>query len=153
MSTIKEIIQKLAKGGGESNSMVCLVKKVDGLSCDVEPINGDADILDVRLVADEKEDVFVLLPKIGSMVIVTFLTETAAFVSMISEVSEVKYKIGTSFYSVTESGFLIKRGNDNVKDVIKLIIEAVQQILVVQGNNPNYEKLTQALTKLNNIMQ
>jgi len=153
LSTIKQLIQQLAESGDKLTSLVCRVKSVDGYTCDVEPINGDADILAVRLVADEKDDFFVLVPKVDSLVIVSFLNETAAYVSMFSEVSEIKYKIGTAQYSVKESGFMMKKGADTIKDVIRLIIEGVQQILVVQGNNPDYAKLTQALTKLNNIMQ
>jgi hypothetical protein len=153
LSTLKELIQQLAHNGDEKYSIVGKVKSVDGLVCDVEPINGDADILDVRLVADETEKLFVLIPKVDSIVVVSFITKEVAFISMVSEVSEVKYKIGTSFYSVTSDGHLIQRGDDTLKQVIQLVIEAVQQIVVLQGNNPDQVKLTQALNKLNNLLR
>jgi phage baseplate assembly protein V len=49
--------------------------------------------------------------------------------------------------------FTISAGDDSVKDALTLIIEAVQQIVVIQGNNPDYDKLSQALTKVNNIFK
>jgi hypothetical protein len=151
--TIKEIVTQLASDGGEYYGKVCLVKSVDGLVCDCEPVDGDADILDVRLIADDSEEFFVLVPAVGSIVIVEFLTKEASYVSMVSKVSEVKYKIGTAYYSTTEAGFLIQKGNDTMKQALVLIIEAVQQIVVMYGNNPDYLKLTQAMTKINNLLR
>ena len=49
--------------------------------------------------------------------------------------------------------FLSHTLNDTMKEVMTLIIEAVQQIVVLQGNNPNYVKLTQALVKVNNLLR
>ncbi len=40
---------------------------------------------------------------------------------------------------------------DSLKDILTLILKAVQPILVLYGNNPDYAKLTQALTKINNL--
>ncbi|MGQ0737668.1 MAG: hypothetical protein ACT4OJ_01285 [Bacteroidota bacterium] len=153
MLTIKEIVTHLSNEGGEYYGKVCRVKSVNGLVCDCEPVDGDADILDVRLIADESEEFFVLVPAVDSIVVVEFLTKEAAYVSMVSKVSEVKFKIGTAYYSATDVGFLIKKGDDTLKQVMTLIIEAVQQIVVMYGNNPNYAKLTEALAKVNNLLR
>lgn len=151
MLTIKEIVQLLAHNGDESYGHVCTVKSVDGLVCDVEPINGDAPILDVRLVADETENKFILVPKVGSIVIVQFLTKEAAYVSMVSQISQVLWKIGESYLSCTEDGFVMKKGDDDMKEVLNLIIEAVEFIIVMQGRNPDRLKLANAKEKVNNI--
>lgn len=151
MLTIKEIVQLLAHNGDESYGHVCTVKRVDGLVCDVEPINGDAPILDVRLVADESENKFVLVPKVGSIVVVQFITKEAAYLSMVSEVSQVLWKIGDSYLSCTDQGFVVKKGDDDLKDVLSLIIEAVETIIVMQGRNPDRVKLATAKEKVNNI--
>lgn len=153
MLTIREIITQLANDGGEYYSKVCRVKSINGLVCDCTPVDGDADILDVRLIADENEEFFVLVPAVDSVVLVSFITKEAAYVSMVSKISEIKYKIGDAYYSVTQDGFLFQKGNDTMKQAMTLIIEAVQQIVVMYGNNPNYAKLTQALTKVNNILR
>lgn len=156
MLTIKEIVQQLSNDGEwfeNDRVKVCKVVSVDGFSCVVDPIDGDTRIEDVRLIADETDEFFVLIPKVESIVVVSFLTQNSAYVSMVSEVIEVKYKIGTALYSMTEAGFLLQKGNDTLKQAIILVIEAVQQIVVMQGNNPNYAKLTQALNKINNLLR
>jgi len=150
---IKELIQQLADTGEEMYSKVCTVKSVDGLTCVCEPIDGDAEILDVRLVADEDEQLFVLVPKVDSVVVVSFLTKEAGFVSMVSKIDEVKFKIGQTFYSANSDGFLIKKGNDTLKQIVQMVIESIQQIVVLYGNNPDYSKLAQALIKLNNLLR
>lgn len=158
MLTIKELIKQLAGTGGQKSTSqgyikICFVISVDGLSCDCRPVNGDADIDDVRLVANEKEEFFVLIPKAGSIVIVESTTQGVSYVSMVSEISEVKYKIGDSFYSVTQAGHLVQKGDDTLKQVLTMIVEAVQQIVVMYGNNPDYVKLTEAMTKINNLLR
>jgi hypothetical protein len=151
--TIKEIIQQLADNGDEIYGRVCTVKSVNGLICDCSPVNGDADILDVRLVADESEERFVLIPAVDSYVCVEFFTREAAYISMVSKVSEVMYKIGEAYYSVTSEGFLLQKGTDTLKQILQNIVEAVQQIVVVEGNNPDYVKLQTALTSINNLLR
>lgn len=60
---------------------------------------------------------------------------------------------------VKESSFLqdgkftITVNDNSLKDALTLIIQAVQQIVVMQGNNPDYAKLSEALTKVNNIFK
>lgn len=153
MLTIKEIVKQLASDGGEYYGKVCKVKSVNGLVCDCEPVDGDADILDVRLIADESDEFFVLVPAVDSIVVVEFITKEAAYISMVSKISEIKFKIGETYYSATDEGFLIKKNADTLKQILTLIIEAVQVVLVLQGNNPDYVKLTQALTKVNNLLR
>jgi phage baseplate assembly protein gpV len=47
------------------------------------------------------------------------------------------------------------QGQDGIKlsDIISNIIAAVQQITVIYGNNPDYSKLTQAQTYLQNLLE
>jgi hypothetical protein len=47
-----------------------------------------ADIMDVRLIADNKTGLF-MVPKKGSIVIVSFISNEAAYVSMFSEVDKI----------------------------------------------------------------
>jgi phage baseplate assembly protein gpV len=46
----------------------------------------------------------------------------------------------------------IKKGDDTLKQALTLINEAVTQIVVLYGNNPNYTKLLQAQQIINNIL-
>lgn len=114
-----------------------------------------AEIEDARLKSVVKAgNKFLLIPKIGSVVQVAKIENSDEYlVIAVDEITEVIYVIDGVQFSFDENGFVIKKGTDTVKDVLKLIVEAVEQITVLQGNNPNYVKLTNALTKINNIFQ
>lgn len=51
------------------------------------------------------------------------------------------------------AGLLLKKGSDTLKQALTLIVEAVQQVVVLYGNNPDYAKLAQALVKINNLLK
>lgn len=63
--------------------------------CVVRPTDGGPDILDVSLEADYTEDAntdpkgFFLVPKVGSIVIVSFLDKTEAYISAWTEIDNV----------------------------------------------------------------
>jgi hypothetical protein len=159
--TIQDAIKLLA-GNGDRRSLsvgasgagiVCKIKEVDGLNCVCEPVDGSADIMDVRLVADDAEDGFVLVPAVDSYVVVEMINATAGYLGMVSKVTEVYWKSGTAEHSMTSSGHLIKKDDDTLKEVLTLIVESVQQVVVMYGNNPDYVKLAEALLKINNILR
>ncbi|MBS1641541.1 MAG: hypothetical protein JSR11_03600 [Bacteroidetes bacterium] len=152
--TIQEALRQLLNIDNlELHGIICKVTNVDGLTCECEPINGNAPIADVRLIADETESKYVLVPKVESIVVIQLINDNAGYVSMVSEVSEVLYKINDVYYSANSDGFLLKKGEDTLKQIITLIIQSVQQIVVLYGNNPDYEKLLQALNKTNNLLR
>jgi len=98
---IREAIIKIVEDGQnfEIYSKVCKVVSVDKdlNTCDVEPLDGDAELLDVRLTATEENQTgFLVYPDIDSSVIVTFLDKDTAFVSMCTEVEEVVFNGGTN---------------------------------------------------------
>lgn len=70
--------------------VVCKVTEVDtiGLTCTCAPLNGNAVFLEVNLNANYQKG-FVLVPKSNSIVIVQMVSETRAYVSMVSEVDEI----------------------------------------------------------------
>ena len=98
---IRESIIKIVEDGQNSEvySKVCKVISIDkDLNiCDVEPLDGDAGLLDVKLTATEGNQTgFIVYPEIDSSVIVTFLDKDTAFVSMCTEVEEVVFNGGTN---------------------------------------------------------
>jgi hypothetical protein len=74
-------------------------------------------------------------------------------VIMVSEVSEIKYKIGTVQVNVNDTGFLLQKGTDTLNQILTLIIEAIEPIIVLEGRNPDRVKLAQAKTKKNNLLR
>jgi hypothetical protein len=137
----------------DSGGKICTVLEVNGNTAVCRPVNGDADILDVRLTAHEADAIWTLTPKEGSVVIVEWLSPDAAYISQVSEVSDVSCKIGEVEYHLNADGMLLKKGDDNLLEALELIIESVEVILVLQGNNPDYQKLQAAKTKLKNILK
>lgn len=151
MSEISEAIRTIV-GDMRTFGIPCKVTAVNGMTCDVEPVNGDAPINRVRLVADEKNDRFVMIPKVGSVVMVHQVADAAGYVSMVSEVDKVTYKRGDTVFEVDER-FALEKGADSLKDILKKIIEAMQVIVVIQGKGPDLAKLLQAMNSTNNLFK
>ncbi|MCG8399699.1 hypothetical protein LWS67_24740, partial [Bacillus atrophaeus] len=61
--------------------------------------------------------------------------------------------IDNTLLKVNAEGISISKGEDSLIDVLTLIIDAVSEIMVLYGKNPNYLKLTEAKMKLNNILK
>lgn len=83
---IKELIQELAGDpAAEYYGKPCEVLEVDetARTCDVQPYDGTAIIYGVRLQAIEgSEKGLVIVPKIGSGVLVVFISKSRAFVAL-----------------------------------------------------------------------
>lgn len=95
--TLKEAIQILANTGAEIYSKICVVDSVNetARTVDCSPIDEGAPILSVNLQANQEgEEGLVIIPKQGSYVIVTFLGQSTAFVSLTDEVEKVLVRIG-----------------------------------------------------------
>jgi hypothetical protein len=102
-------------------SMAATVKSVDttAMTCDVEPINGDADFLDVRLNADYTKG-FTLIPKEGSVVILSQLSDATAYVTMVSEVDNI-YLAGDANGGLVKVTDLVSKLN-NLENKVNTII-------------------------------
>jgi hypothetical protein len=112
-------------------------------------------IEDVRLKAVVKDgNQFILIPKVGSNVLVGKIENSDEYIIIsVDEITEVNLIIGTVKYKVDETGFLFQKDTDTLKDALTLIVDAVKQIFVVEGNNVDYPKLAQAQVKINNILK
>jgi len=95
MSEIKELIEKLAQNVLPPNAKVATIMSVDADKgeCDVS-IPGEADVFGVNLRATEGKEGIVIIPKIGSQVLIEFISNEDAYVAMFSEVDYVSYAKG-----------------------------------------------------------
>lgn len=151
---IKSELKKFAERFGPSTIMPATVLAVaEDDTLKIEFSDG-LQIEDVRLKAVVKAgNKMLLLPKINTEVLVGRIENSNELcVLSVNEVDKVIVIVDNTHYEISADGFLIKRGNDTLKQVVQLIIEAVQQVVVVYGNNPDYVKLETALNKLNNIL-
>jgi len=100
--------------------MVGTVKSIDGAFATIEPLDESADLLDVRVVADDSAT-FKVSPKVGSVVICTFLDNDNAFISQISEADK----------------YLIANTSESLKDLLTDLVDAVRNITVTTPSGPS----------------
>lgn len=94
---LRDALKTLTKPNNDGYSKVCTVDSVDlvNRTCYCIPINEDADITEVRLMANI-DNGFLLIPEVDSVVVVSFLSDSSAYVALVSKVSEVQLN-GTNF--------------------------------------------------------
>lgn len=151
--TLKEAIKR-ASGAKVNFPLLCEVNTVnnDG-TIDCTPLD-EPEFFGVRINAEISPAKGVIItPKEGSKVFIIPINQETGIVVLSSEVTGWLLKIGTATIEQNDEGLLIQKDSDTLKEVIQLIIEAVQKIVVIQGQNPDYAKLTQALTKAQNILR
>lgn len=87
---IAEAIKELAKTDDELYSIVCEVSSVDTslITCVCTPLNGNAEILGVRLMAQSTTGILII-PTVGSRVVVTMLNKFTGYLAMFSEVESI----------------------------------------------------------------
>jgi hypothetical protein len=130
MNEIGKYIQKLADSGDEIYAQVCRVLSVDRgeRTCEVAPLNGSAGIPGVRLQADLNSNTGVLVvPVVGSNVLVNFLNKNAGFVALCSEVEDVQLR-------GNELGGLIKV--EDLVDRLNSIEKAFNQHVHIASGSP-----------------
>lgn len=148
---IQQILQEILLDGHEMYSKVCTVNSVSGMSCNCSPIDGDADINDVRITADfDNANKFVLVPKVGSLVIVSFLNKDIGFVSMVNEVSEVLYQNGNTVFRIDDK-FLLASGTENLLTIMQDLIQAMIDERHMTNTGPTISLTPDSVTRYEDI--
>ncbi len=160
MNEIKEAIKKLAQTGEEVYSLVATVTAVDDAerTCDVTPVNGDADIFAVRLQAALSGDSgVVLIPVVGSEVVVSFLSKEAAFVTAYGEVKAIQIDIGEKGLMVDENGLRISSASTDFKTEIDALLDEMKALVTTlktfQVLTPSGPSTAATGTSLTNLVQ
>jgi hypothetical protein len=148
---IKALLLELLNGEMIS-PLLCKVDEVNGMTCNVTPVNGEATVLDVRLIANADADkYFALVPKVGSHVVVMFLTKAVAFIAMVDEVDKVVCKIGDVVFDIDATGFLLKKQNEDLKTLLGDMITAITTSVFITPSGNTTGMLPGSITALNNI--
>lgn len=134
-------------------SLLCKVTTVDkdNITCDVKPVNGAADLLDVRLRADDgNKDGQIIYPKIGSLVLIAPVDNDRAtyFVAMFSEVDEVCCIIDNTRLIAGKNGVTIARDKDGLKEALTDLTNEILKIYAPM-NKPAIVKIQ---TRIKNIL-
>lgn len=90
VDSIRTALKKLNETNEEIYSIVCTVDSVDttNKTCDCTPKDGSADLLGVRLMAQNQTG-FLIIPKVNSIVVVTMINRNTGYVALFSELSEI----------------------------------------------------------------
>tara|TARA_R100000951_G_scaffold58652_2_gene49306 strand:+ start:1338 stop:1850 length:513 start_codon:yes stop_codon:yes gene_type:complete len=107
---IGDMIAKLADKNEEVYSIICKVSEVSGEVAELAPLNGDASLFDVKLIAGTSATPLLVTPVVGSTVIATFLSKDTAFVSLYSEIESVQL-MGDQFGGLIKIEELVKKIN------------------------------------------
>lgn len=120
-NVILDSIRQIAKTDDELYSIVCKAKNIDvvELKCDCEPLDGSADLLEVRLMAEQNTG-FLIIPKNNSIVIVTMLNKFTGYVSMFSEVDEIQLN-GDNYDGLVRISDLVTKLN-NLENKVNTLI-------------------------------
>lgn len=112
LDKIRDSIKELAKTDDEVYSVVCNVDSVDTAenTCKCTPIDGSADLLGVRLMAQNQTG-FLIIPKINSVVVVTFINQFTGYIAMFSEVDSISLN-GDNYDGLVKVGKLTDALND-----------------------------------------
>jgi hypothetical protein len=166
---LRDLMRELAKSGEEIYSVVGKVKSIDDTkrTCVVEPINGDADLLDIRVQAEQQISTGIYIkPKVNSDVLVTFLSKNTGYVALCSEVDSIEIKIGTQTIKIDGtngmdiSGFLkVASATSDLKSAIGELIDAIGSLVLVTpagAGSVNSSSVTQLMLikgKFNTFLQ
>lgn len=118
---LRDALRSLVKPNNDGFAKVCTVDSVDltTLTCYCVPLNDDADIINVRLMANI-DNGFLLIPEVDSIVVVSFLSDSSAYVSLVSKVSEVHLN-GKNFDGLVKVNDLVEKLN-NLENKVNTII-------------------------------
>jgi len=117
---IGDLIKQLAATDDEIYSIVCKVVEVSGEFAELAPLNGDANILGVKLLAGTSSTPLLITPSKDSVVIATFLSRDTAFISLYSEIESVQIR-GDQYGGLIKIDDLVGKLNDIENKVNGLI--------------------------------
>jgi hypothetical protein len=128
---LRDSLRTLTKPNGNAYSKVCTVDSVDldNLTCYCIPINDDADITEVRLMANI-DNGFLLIPEVNSIVVVSFLSDSSAYVSLVSKVSEIQLN-GTNYDGLVKVQELTDKLNNLENKLNDLITACSSQVVTL----------------------
>lgn len=138
--TLQEIIKQLSKDS-TTQLQVAKVIEVSNQQCTVDFQDGRPLLKGVRLkaVLDNNDNTFLLIPKIGSYVVVSPIMNNNAVQAIVlySEVEGLELKIHSTYFEINQDGFIMSRQSENLASVLSSLIDAICNITVPTGTGPS----------------
>ncbi len=135
-------------------SLACTVDSVDltNLTCYCVPINGDADMQEVKLIANNNKG-FLIVPAVDSVVIVSLLSGSSYYVSMFSKVDSIQLN-GDSYGGIPRVDPLVTKVNalENLLNNVLNVLKTTSIPLAPSGTYP-FAPLYAALSNIAPLTQ
>lgn len=143
---MKELIQQLAQSGDEIYAKICEVISVDteNKTADLKPLDGSSQINDAYLMVDDEKGGVYSEPSVGSLVCVVFVSKEIAVVVNASELKEFRVKIEGTEFNMDKNGFLLKKENETLKQLMTDLIRAIKRMKFTTNNGPTIKLINQA---------
>lgn len=143
MENIRDIIRLLNNDTEVKYCALATVTSVDksANTCDVQPLDSTAELVEVRLQAQQGKGL-VMYPVVGSVVVVSFFSKDDAYVSLVSDVEL----------------FDIRTQNESLKAVIADLCSAIKTLTVTTPMGPsgtpiNFAQFDSITNRLNNLFK
>jgi len=107
----RQAVKLAAIGNEKLYSEFATVNAVEGSFCTVTPLNNEVPIEDVPLMAADNEQGFLITPKVGSIVLISWFSKNTPFVSLFSEIESL-YLRGDSNGGLVKVSELVDRLNN-----------------------------------------
>ena len=160
MTSIQKAIQQLGNTATELYGKVCKVVKVDDVNklCDVAPIDGTAEILDVPYSVDITAAGELKAPKKGSFVLVVFVNKNHARICAVSAIELYELVIDTVKFKVDKNGVVVKKANESLQSLVAELITAIRAMKFTTNTGATITLLNDAQfislqTKFNDILK
>lgn len=98
----------------QTDSLVCKVKEINSTdyTCYCEPIGDYADVQQVKIKLAADKLGFFVIPKLESFVVVSFLSDSSGYISMVTEIDNLVIYIDSgNKLDVSSSGFIFNDGS------------------------------------------
>lgn len=132
MNELSKAIRAIAQTDDETYSVIGIVTEIDEAArvVSVAPINGDAELLDIRLQAAQKQTVgAVFFPKKGSAVVVTFLAKNNGYVALFSEVEKCLWTVDKQEFEFTKNGVKLTNGQASLADEMGKLLDTMDALI------------------------
>jgi hypothetical protein len=159
MSELGQAIRALSNRTDEVYAVVCEVLSVDKTSrtCDVRPLNGDAEVFDVRLQSAMSGGTGMwYLPKAGSKVVIVFISKEAAFVAMSEEVEALEVMIAGQVLQISDKGLALGSDKGDLRSemdalfaTLDAMTDTLMQFQLATNVGPTVAVMPQSIAAIN----
>ncbi len=122
MSEAGSLIKRIA-GTPDEQIHICTVSNVQDRTCDCDPIDGHAKLINVRLnaVVIDSTAGITIKPKQGSEVIVHQINQKDSYIAQYSEIESIYIEIGTFKIDLNSNAMVFNNGINGLVKIDKLI--------------------------------